>query len=351
MSANLVDARKSPEFDNHDAVMSVADERSGLKAYIAIHHVRGAQPSFGATRWWRYPSQQDAMQDAMRLAHLMSYKSALAGLPYGGAKGVIFSDGSPGESRTRMLEAYAGEVERLGGKFVTGTDVGLTREDVARMRCSSSFFVGLAVDPAMYTTLGMFESMKVCLGEVFDSDRLQGRSFAVQGLGKIGTSIIELLMPHGVTVFASDVSQSAVEQARRRFPSLRIVSPEDIYKTEADIFSPCALGGSLYAGAAKNLQCRAIVGGANNQLANGAVGDTLHQRGILYAPDYVANAGGLISVTQEYEYGTHNESRVCALVEVIPQTLKTIFSASRKSGRPPGAIADEMARAIIYSKE
>lgn len=347
MASKAFQVERLSEFDNHKVVSFIHDSKSGLKGFIAIHSVNSNYPSFGATRFWHYDADVEALSDALRLSRMMSYKSALADLPYGGAKGVIMHPYSRVKDRKQLLQAYAQRVNYLGGRFVTGTDVGLNGKDIQVMRQESSYIVGTKVNPEQFTGLGIFYSIQECLGEIFGTDKISGRSFAIQGLGKVGSELLRLLYQRGGKVFAADISRKKIEQVRKSFPKIEIVKPADIHKLEVDVYSPCALSNALNILRAKQLRCKIVAGGANNQLANERVGEVLYERGILYAPDYVINAGGLISVVDEYENKSSNTKRLSERVSAIKSRVRKILNESKKQNLPPNVIADEMGRNII----
>lgn len=333
------------QFDNHEAVFEITDQKSGLRGFIAIHRINKDKPSFGATRFWRYPSYEDALRDALDLSRLMSYKSALAGLPYGGAKGVIMSPSSHMKLRDKneILKAYSKEVTALNGKFITGTDVGLYQHNVTLMRKYSPFMVGLRSNPTKFTAFGILFAIEVCVKEAFDRDEIAGHSFAIQGVGKIGFGILKLVYPFAQDIFVADINKKRLALVKRKFSKVKIVKPNVIHKQQVDVYVPCALSGVLNAQTIPQLQCKIVAGGANNQLENSASGDMLHKKGILYAPDYAVNAGGLISVVDEYENTRYNEKRIMARIMNIKSMLQKIFDESKALHRPTHEIANRIA--------
>lgn len=340
----------SLEFDNHAFVSFLNDPKTGLRGFIVIHRQNGDTPSFGATRMWHYDSDEEAMDDAFRLSRMMSYKSALAGLPYGGAKGVIILNHHALDTRkrNRLLEAYAENVERLNGQFITGTDVGLTQKDLDVMNKESEYIVGFNGDATESTALGVFCAMQTCLERVFGTEEIKDRSFAIQGLGKIGSSIIEYVYDDAKKIFVSDTDKEMVRFVKKKYPKVKVVDPSEIHKQNVDIFSPCALSHAINSETIADLSCKIIAGGANNQLENEKSGELLHKLGILYAPDYVINAGGLISVTDEFEHSKYSRKRVEEKVMKIKDTLNRIFKSSEKHNKAPNIVADEIAKRIVY---
>lgn len=341
-----------PEFDKHRFIVFLHDEKSALKGFIAIHRGGLDKPAFGATRLWEYESEVQAIKDVLNLSRMMSYKSALANLPYGGAKAVIINPraGNDPERRKALLKEYAKRVNYLRGSFITGTDVGLDQKDLKIMSKESPYMVGSGVNPEYFTGLGLFFSTQVCLEEVFGSSQLQGRSFAIQGLGKVGTEFLELIYKDSGKIFASDIDKVKVRRAKRLFPRLQIVTPAETHTQKVDVFAPCALSDALTREKVHEMHAKIISGGANNQLANEGVGELLYNMGILYAPDYVVNAGGLMSVADEFEYSDSSTARVTKKVSKIRDTLRKIFSKSKKAHRATNLVADGMAENIFNNR-
>jgi leucine dehydrogenase len=339
----------SKEFDEHAFVLFLNDHSTGLRGFIAIHRQNNTTPSFGGTRMWHYESDEEAMDDAFRLSRMMSYKSALAGLPYGGAKGVIMlnSHALNTKERNQLLESYAKSVERLYGQFITGADVGLIKRDLEVMKKKSKYIVGFNGDATEYTTLGVLYAIQTCLKKVFGREDIKERSFAIQGVGKIGSSIIEHIYKDAKEISVSDTNKDVLRTIKKKYPKIKVVNPSEIHKQNVDIFSPCALSCSLNSETIPDLSCKIVAGGANNQLENKKTGELLYKLGILYAPDYVINSGGLISVTDEFEHKTYNKERIDKKVLSIKNRLSEIFQLSEKSNKAPSTVADDMANKIV----
>jgi leucine dehydrogenase len=352
-SKEIVDPKDLEEFDKHKLLSFAYDDATGLASVIAIHRTNKGVPSFGATRMWHYKSLTDGISDALRLSRLMSYKAALAGLPCGGAKAVIFEKPSyvkDSKARAAALEAYADRVNLLDNSFVTGTDVGITQEDLQTMRDHSPQVIGFNDNTTEFTGFGVFESMKASMQEAFGSDEIAGRKFAIQGLGKIGTAVLENLIPEigKGKIYVSDVNPVRIEELKAKYPKIEVVMPDVIHSQDVDVFSPCALGGVLNNKTVSELKAKVVAGGANNQLAKELVGDSLFANGIVYAPDYVANAGGIIAIYDEYENpGKYDVKTVKRKVAHVPETLKKIFAESNASHRAPHRVANEMAEKIF----
>lgn len=340
-----------PEFDKHAAVFRISNPSLGLIAYIAIHRSTAEYPAFGATRFWKYSSEKDALRDALKLSRLMSYKAALAGLPYRGAKGVIIKTAKSIKNKDRILKAYAEYVDQLKGLFITGADVGISPADVSMMRACTPYMVGILSDPVFWTARGVFHAIRVSLRKRFGTEVIKGRTFAVQGVGKIGHAIIAFLHAHGGTVYISDINPAATKKAVAEFPNSIIISPKHIQFEAVDIYVPCALSNVLNEKTIPKLRCKIVVGGANNQLSSRAAGKLLHTRGILYAPDYVANAGGLISVVDEYEHANHNPTRVERKVSHIARELLKIYKTSIERNIPTDRVADDLAEKIFNARQ
>ena len=335
----------------YEQLTMVTDPAVGLKAIIVIHDTT-LGPACGGTRIWPYETEEAAVEDALRLARAMSYKSAAADLPLGGGKGVIIAD-SHTEKTEAMLRAYGRFIETLGGRYVTTTDVGTTGRDLEYIRQETRHVVGLPTtvggsgDTSVMTGLGIYMGMKACAKEVWGSDSLAGKKVSMQGFGKVAFNTAHHLLKENAQLVVTDVFESALDRARGM--GLEVVSPESIYDVESDIFSPCALGGVLNSTTIPRLTCRVVAGGANNQLLDGSHGDELHRRGILYAPDFAINAGGLINVADELGPGGYRRERAKAKTEQIYSTLKTIFAQAKQRDIPPHRLAVTLAQERIQA--
>jgi len=340
-----LDIRKRfPDADHH-FVGYFSDPDSGLSGFVAIHRAKGPHPSFGATRMMPYENADEALRDALRLSRLMSYKAALSDLPYGGAKAVIIGD--PLDSRRKtILRSYANHVNSLRGKFVTGSDIGLSDSDVHFLGSLSKYVVGKETDPARHTVLGLFLALQVALRHVFGSSDIRERTFAIQGLGKIGMGLFKLLAPQAKYIYISDPDERKIQEAQKFSSWVTPVPSGEIHASSADVFSPCALGSALTRNNAEEVKAKIVVGGANNQLEDDSVASVLHARNILYAPDYVVNAGGLISVASEFE-GQPEEIHVSRRVGRIGETLDKILRESERRKEAPVLVSNRMAEASI----
>lgn len=324
----------------HELLLVTRDEAAGLRAVIAIHDTT-LGPAVGGTRMRPYPGLDEACRDALRLARAMTYKAALAGMPCGGGKAVILAD--PQRDKTRaLLTAYASLVNSLGGRFRTGADMGIDGRDVAFLarltKYASHAPPGAGVDAADLAALGVFHAVLAAAREL--GKEPGGLRVAVQGLGQVGYRLCRLLAGEGARLVVADVDEARVERAVSEL-GVEACPAEAIYDAEVDVFSPNAAGSVLNDATVPRLRCRAVAGGANEQLAEPAHGEALAARSILYAPDYVANAGGLISLL--YETGELDEEGVLLRVREIGARLTHLWERSRAEGEPPHRIADRMA--------
>lgn len=335
------------EFDNHRFIILIDDPKTGLRGFIGVHRGGLEYPSFGATRFWTYGSELEALKDALRLSRMMSYKSALAGLPYGGAKAALIASPQALKNRSRVLRSYAQRLNYLNGRFITGTDVGMSQKDLIGMGKTTEFLVGYKANPEYFTGMGIFYSIQAALKEVFGTDEISGRNFAIQGVGKTGSQIISLLYERGAKIIVADIDKKKIQSIKKKFPKIKVVKSEEIYAQEVDVYSPCALSHSLTALTIPRLRSKIIVGSANNQLENPRIGEALHKSGILYAPDYVVNAGGLISVVHEYETKDYNPQQTLTRVKKIGDTVSQIFKESHRRKLATNIIADRMAERIF----
>ncbi|MDP2684541.1 MAG: Glu/Leu/Phe/Val dehydrogenase dimerization domain-containing protein [bacterium] len=342
--------KKFIEYDKHSKVYRLEDKKVGLIGFIAIHRKTDRVPALGATRLWKYGSEEDALRDALRLSCLMSYKSALAGLPYTGGKAVLIWNESIENNREEFFNSYADCVNSLKGEFVTGTDVGVYDSDVTTMSKKTDYVIGRGVNPGYFTALGILYSIETALNKVYGSESLEGKTFAVQGLGKTGLGLIKLLYNKVAKIIATDINKETIKKVTAEFPNIEMVEPDEIYSQVVDVFSPCALNGVLNEDTIGKLKCKIICGSANNQLNDELIGEKLNKLNILYVPDYVANSGGLISVADEFEYGVHSEDRINKKLLAIKTSLKSIFDESDDENEATNIVANKIAEEIISSK-
>ncbi len=347
---------EEPDFDDHEMVQVVRDRATGLTAIIALHSTH-LGPGAGGTRFWHYADGAGALRDALRLSRGMSYKNAMAGLPMGGGKAVILADAARTKT-PEMIAAFADAIEALGGRYVTAEDVGMTEGDMVAIHQRTAHVCGLPAtdpeqaggDPGPFTSYGIFLGLKAAVKHKLGRDDLSGVHVAVQGVGSVGGGLARLLAAEGARLTLADVY---VERARSLAEELgaQAVDTGNIMDTECDVFSPNALGAILDDAGIARIKAPIVAGGANNQLARPAHGPMLHQRGILYAPDYVINGGGIIAVSLEYlarEKGQPcSRSEVMERLAEIPLRLEAIWHESDSSGIPADQVADAMAQKLI----
>ncbi len=338
------------EFDNHESLHYFQDESSGLKAIIAVHST-ALGPAAGGCRRWTYASDADALTDALRLSGGMTYKNAVAGLNFGGGKAVILASKHAPKSPL-LFAAFGRAVDTLGGRYITAEDVGCTVDDMRHVREQTEFVSGLPQngmsaggDPSPWTALGCFQGIQAAVKSRLDSDSLKDIRVAVQGVGHVGLHLCRLLHEAGAILTVADVNEDNLALVRAEMRVTEVALSELIY-TDVDVLAPCALGNVLTSTTIPKIRAKVIAGAANNQLATAKDGERLAARDILYAPDYVINAGGIISVAGEY-YGSSSEDEVRADVCRIRERLQTIFDESRSSGRPTNDLADELARNLV----
>lgn len=338
------------DFDAHEDLHFVWNEECGLKAIIAVHSTH-LGPAAGGCRFWHYADPAQGLTDALRLSRGMSYKNTMVGLPLGGGKAVIIAD----ENRTKtpeMLHCFGRAVDHLCGRYVTAEDVGMSVADMIEIRRQTPFVAGLPVeggdvggDPGPHTSLGVFLGLKAAVRRALGKDSVNGLHIALQGAGSVATGVAVHAAAEGARLSIADVD-AAKAQKLADATGGKVVSTEEILGIEADVLSPCALGAILDEQTIAALRVPVVAGGANNQLAEKEDGQRLHERGILYAPDYVINAGGIINVCTEY-LRDGDASLVRKRIEGIPDRLEQIWAESAQSGRDPASVADAMAQRLI----
>jgi leucine dehydrogenase len=340
----------NPNFDDHEAVHLFRDTACGLTAIIAIHSSH-LGPASGGTRFWHYADQADAITDALRLSRGMSYKNAMAGLPAGGGKAVILADSDCRKSPA-MIDAFARAVDGLSGRYVTAQDVGMSLADMVAIAKGTSHVAGLPPvgaaaggDPGPATAMGVYLGVAAAAKQALGTDDLKGVHVAIQGLGSVGGGLAKHLAAAGARLTIADVNAQRA-QSFAEWLNAQIVSADDILSVEADILSPCALGAVFTPTTIAKLRVKAIAGGANNQLASPNDGDELHACGIVYAPDFVINAGGIINVMVDH-LKLGDASEVTARIAQIPARLAAIWAQSAASNVSPARVADTQARALI----
>ena len=320
------------------------DGATGLRAIVAIHDTT-LGPALGGCRMWPYRVEEEAVLDVLRLSRGMTYKAAVSGLALGGGKSVILGDPDRKKSAA-LFRAFGRCVETLGGRYIVAEDVGTSPEDMEHVRSETSHVVGLDVarggsgDPSPFTALGVLAGMRACAEEVFGSPSLHGLTVAVQGLGHVGYRLCRLLHKEGARLVVADLHPDAVARAVGEFGA-KPVEPGEVLSVPCDIFAPCALGAVVDDGTLPLLNCSMVAGSANNVLAEDRHGEALAERGILYAPDYVINAGGLINVAGELE--GYDEGKARERIARIYDSVKNVIEISRRDGVPTNVAADALA--------
>jgi leucine dehydrogenase len=334
-----------PDFDSHEAVHVFEDRKSGLKAVIAVHSTH-LGPAAGGTRFWHYADSQAAITDSLRLSRGMSYKNAMARLPAGGGKAVILAN--PARAKPQeMLDAFARVVDSLNGKYITAQDVGMSEADMVSLSKVTQHVAGLpglGGDPGPYTARGVYLGVQAAAKHALGSDDMSGVHVAIQGVGSVGGGLARYLAEQGAKLTLADVDATRAAALAAELGGVSVAA-DAIMDVEADIFSPCALGAILTATSVAALKVKAVAGGANNQLATGPEGQMLSDRGILYAPDYVINAGGIINVLRHIDNAGDDE--INRRIDDIPVRLSAIWQESDSSGMTPAQVADNMAQKLI----
>ncbi|MCL2353144.1 MAG: leucine dehydrogenase [Defluviitaleaceae bacterium] len=328
------------------------DKGTGLKAIVAIHNtVLG--PALGGSRFWNYTHEDLAIEDALRLARGMTYKSALAGLPLGGGKAVILGDAAQLRKdpvrREAFWRAFGRFIDGLSGRYITAEDVGTSTQDMVFVNMETDHVVGLpgrSGDPSPYTARGVFKSILGSLLHVYGSDSVAGKTVAVQGVGNVGYYLCKYLHDAGAKLIVSDISQERIDKVVAEFDAT-VVAPDDIYGVECDVYAPCALGAVVNDDTIDQFKCKIICGGANNVLKDAAIhAKALQERGIVYAVDYLANAGGVINVSFEAK-GAYNEEAALREIDRIYWRMNEILNIAKETGKLTYEVADQMAEQRI----
>jgi len=332
----------------HEEVVFCHNADAGLRAIIAIHNtVLG--PALGGTRMWPYASETEAVEDVLRLSRGMTYKAAVSGLNLGGGKAVIWGDPAKDKSEA-LFRAFGRFVNSLNGRYITAEDVGIDVNDMEWVLKETEYVTGVhqvhggSGDPSPFTAYGTLQGLQAALAKRFGNEDVGKRSYAVQGVGHVGIEFVKLLHERGAKIFVTDINQNAVQQAVDEFGA-EAVGLDEIYDVDADVYSPTALGGTVNERTLPRLKCKIICGAANNQLASNAVGDELEGRGILYAPDYAVNAGGLMNVSLEID--GYNRERAMRMMRTIYHNVGRIFEIAERDGIPTYKAADRMAEERI----
>lgn len=334
--------------DDHEEVIFFHDKKVGLKSIIAIHNTQ-LGPALGGLRMWNYASTDEALKDVLRLSKGMTYKAAIAGLNLGGGKSVIIADPKTAKSEA-FFRSFGTFIESLNGRYITAEDVNTDVNDMEYIFMETSNVVGVAKthggsgDPSPWTARGVLEGIRACVEYKLGKTELKGLTVSVQGAGHVGQFLVELFLEKQMRVYLSDIDSHKLEPYRNK-PNVTVVSPEEIYDVDCDIFCPSALGAVVNETTLPRLKCKIVAGSANNQLANPKIGDELFKKGICYAPDYAINAGGLMNVSIELE--GYDEPRAQRMIHNIYYIMKTILNTSKKENLPEYQCADRVAEKRI----
>jgi leucine dehydrogenase len=335
----------------HEQVVYFSDPSCNLKAMVAIHNTT-LGPALGGTRMWPYESEEDALYDVLRLSRGMTYKAAVSGLNLGGGKAVIIGD--PTEDKSEALfRSYGRFIESLNGRYITAEDVNITVEDVEHIFQETNNVVGVARihggsgNPAPYTALGVFRGIEACFSKLNGSRSVKGKVVTIQGVGAVGFELAKLLYKDGAIIYYSDINEENITRMKDHFPEAKLVGAEEIFDIECDVFAPCALGASVNDETIDRLKCKIVCGSANNQLKEDRHGDELKSRNILYAPDYLINAGGLMNVSIEFEGWSDTKSR--RMINNIYGTTLQIFKISEEENISVNRAADVLSERRIES--
>lgn len=336
----------NPSFDHHEGVHFFSDQDSGLRAVIAIHST-ALGPSSGGTRMWDYPDSGAMLTDVLRLSQGMSYKNAMASIPHGGGKAVIWGNSKTDKSEA-LFRAFGRAVDSLQGRYWTAEDVGIDTADIEIAAQETQYAAGLTTgaaasgDPSPVTALGVYRGIRQTALRAFGDDDLNGKTVAIQGVGSVGGYTALHLAEAGANLVITDIDQDMLADISKR-TGAKIVAPDEIYDVDADIFSPNALGAIINEDTLKRLKVKVIAGGANNQLVIPAMGEHVRRAGILYAPDYVINGGGIINVAAEIS-GTYSRDWVDQKLDTLMDTLGGVLDDALGAGRATNEVADEIAR-------
>jgi leucine dehydrogenase len=330
--------------DDHEQVVFCRNKEAGLKAIIAIHNT-AMGPALGGTRMWPYKNEEEALIDVLRLSKGMTYKAAAAGLNLGGGKAVIIGD--PKKDKTEeMFRAFGAYVNSLAGEYITAEDVGTSVKDMEYVFMETPFVTGIpsafggSGDPSPYTAHGVFMAIKASVKEKLGVDQLSGLRVNVQGLGNVGHNLVEFLVGDGAQVAVADIDKDKVKLISEKH-GLKVIHPDEIVTAECDVFAPCAMGAVINDQTITQLKCKIVCGGANNQLAEHRHGDALRELGVLYAPDFVANAGGLMNVFVELE--GYSSERAFDKTKQVYESMMKIFSIAKRDGVATHVAANRLA--------
>ena len=337
---------KMEEYD-YEQLILCQDKNTGLKAIIAIHDTT-LGPALGGTRICEYESDEDAIEDALRLARGMTYKNAAAGLNLGGGKAVIIGDPRKIKSEA-LFRAFGRFVEGLNGRYITGEDMNATQQDASYINCETDYIVGLETgsgNPSPVTAYGVFKGIQAAINEVYGSDDLTGKTIAIQGLGAVGRRLAERLHEAGAKLYVTTRDKAKIDKAVAEL-NATAVGLDEIYGVECDVFSPCARGAIINDKTIEQFKCKIIAGAANNQLTESRHGDMLHEKGILYVPDYIINSGGVINIIDDISGREYNRENAMKNTARIYDACKKVFEIAKRDNIPTHKAADIMAEERI----
>jgi leucine dehydrogenase len=333
----------------HEEVVFFQDKSCGLKAIIAIHDTT-LGPALGGTRMWPYATEDEALIDVLRLSKGMTYKAAVSGLNLGGGKAVIIGDPKKDKSEA-LFRSFGRYIESLNGRYITAEDVNTSVDDIEHIFTETNYVTGVAQqyggsgNPAPYTALGVFRGIEASVTKAYGSRSLKGKTVAIQGVGSVGFELSKLLHEVGANLVFTDISEKGIQKMKESFPNAKFVSGQEIFSTVCDVYAPCALGASINDETISMLKCKIIAGAANNQLKEDRHGEILRSKGIIYAPDYLINAGGLMNVSIEFEGWADSKSR--RMIDTIYDKTLDVFRISDEQNIPVNKAADVMAEKRI----
>ncbi len=328
----------------HEEVIFVQDKSCGLKAIIGIHDTT-LGPALGGTRLWPYASEEDALVDVLRLSRGMTYKNAISGLNLGGGKAVIIAD--PKDKNEALFRSFGRFIESLNGRYITAEDVNTSVDDIEHIFTETNYVTGVAQanggsgNPSPYTALGVFRGIEASVTKAFGKRDLKGKTIAIQGVGSVGFELAKLLHEAGATIVYTDVNERNIQRMKEGVPSAKFVAPNEIFSVACDVYAPCALGASVNDETIPQLKAKIVCGAANNQLKEDRHGLILKEKGILYAPDYLVNAGGVMNVSIEFEGWADSKSR--RMVDTIYDKTLEVFKIAEAQNIPVNKAADVMA--------
>ena len=337
--------------DGHEEVVFFSDPSCNLKAIVAIHDTT-LGPALGGTRMWPYASEEEALEDVLRLSRGMTYKASVSGLNLGGGKAVIIGDPKKDKSEA-LFRSYGRFLESLNGRYISAEDVNISVQDIEHCFTETNYVVGVAEthggsgNPSPYTARGVFRGLEAAVTKVYGDRCVKGKTVALQGAGSVGCHLGQLLEEHGAKVVFTDINEANIARFKEMVPSATFVGVDEIYDVDCDIYAPCALGATINDDTIKRLKCKIVAGAANNQLAENRHGDMLKEMGILYAPDYLINAGGLMNVSIEFE--GWSDDKASRMVDSIYDTTLEIFKISEEQNIPVYQATDVLAEARITS--